>query len=527
MTYKQLAYVLFLGTASLTLEGMKGPGKPHKDIGFFKPNETRLEDTTPLFAELSALDQLKGKKNVPLQEVYVFFKGISTNKLPIDIQAQIQILRNFVFTIVSDKELSKAFVKSKLSNTFTKDLFGLAHKIVQSNHGKKGLVEGTDTDTAALIAQAIKFIEDYSKDLVTKVEHAFDGYKAACDSRPSPEILKKANRTLAAANAFINNAQARFDKDSASFNQLRHIAKQENEAKNFEPKRRWQINENANQAHEKKDASWKKLGAAKTGLEAAKAALCVASQMEHTAQVTCEKTLRNLKKALGAFESKTSKLLNIRACTRTTSFGILCPAELLLAIFDTLEEDQRVIVLVGECRKAYKQQEQLMKEFLLTLQHYVCNRYSLSADSIKSAKGFCWEMGVGLCLFDNTASERLETFGTHLTDNAEDKFREVDATTEKCIIECKNISWADIDFNNPNKRAKKLMSQLKAQAKIAEKARKQYVLVSREKVPERIGTWLIENRIKICFIDPTNQDYTLLKNVETLYTARYCVDLVE
>lgn len=519
MTLKQLGYVLLMGTASLslTLEGMRRTETTPFRVP--QPSRPNLADYSSVFAETAELDKLERNSNIDLTDVYDVFKELKTNKLKKPMQAQIQSLRNFVFTIVSDKELTVAFNKSTLSQSFTKELLALVRKIIRSNHGKD-LVEGTDSDTDTLIGQAIAFLEEYSQTLVLDVQNTFEEYKTACARRLDPGILKKAETACNGAGVRVEKAEAKFTKAQENFKKLCKIAKQEKLDGTERTLR--QANANATAAREKQDAAWKQLDIARSQLREAKGTVTKIAKMALAIQADCEKALGMLKATLGAFEHKTSKLLNIRACTRTTSFGILCPPELLLALFAALEDDHRVITLVEECKKAYHKSENLMKEFLLTLQHYVCYRFSLDSES---SKGFCWEMGVGLFLFDNTEKEPLITLGTHLTDNAEDSFREVDATTKNCIIECKNISWNGIDFSKKGQRVKKLKKQFKAHASIAKKLHKQYVVVSRHEVPKEVAKWFASNRI--AYVDPIKDGNTMLKNINLLHTDRYCADLAQ
>ena len=333
-------------------------------------------------------------------------------------------------------------------------------------------------------------------------------------------VLEKAKNAQDNANACVANAQGKIDKAQDNFYHLCEIAKREKTEGNT--RTRNEANDNATFARKKRDAEEKKLDIARARLTETKEARCKVLQQALLAQAACDQALLSLQKALGDFEEKTSKLLNVRACTRTISFGV-CPQELLLAIFDMLEKNPKVKALVAECMKAYRTYEQFMKEFLLTLQHYICYRYSLDPDS---AKGFCWEMGVGLFLFENSDNEILETFGTHLTDKAEDAFREVDATTKNCIFECKHLSWKRIDFTKNNNRTKKLKRQFEAHARIAKEAQKQYVVISREPIREKVAQWFTSNSIS--YIDPVkNEGCIFIQKFNLLYTPRYCVDIAK
>ena len=77
---------------------------------------------TPLFAELDALGKLRNDDQTKLKDVNGLLKDISTSNLDNRMQREIQRLKNFVFTIVSDTKLAVVFKKSELSKTFTKDL---------------------------------------------------------------------------------------------------------------------------------------------------------------------------------------------------------------------------------------------------------------------------------------------------------------------------------------------------------------------------------------------------------------------
>lgn len=544
-----LSHLLLMSLIGSSLVAMDGRRKPFS----FERNPPQLLDFAPGLADLDAIQQLESKKEPDLAEVHGIFENLASIKSFSEKGKNLlQDLKNISFTLCADEPLYQAFKGSSQYRAFVSQfvkLLGMCRhvstaKATAARQGEKDVL----SSAKKLIEQAESYLEEYSAQLEAGIEKAFCSFRQAYSQRLSPrerqQRMAKVGRTLETLNQERNTCHTLETKSAQAWTtagRLINVAKRANKAlwdfqeqcqletqrgigRNQPQRHNNELNElKTARRHANAKATEARTASDRIALQYRNCQLaCQKAEKEYAEAVSCHEecaaveqdyaiTLEHLKAALQDFEKRTSKLLNIRACVRATSFGRI-KDDLLMALFMELESDDSMKKLVQRCHTGFSacKNKHYMEELSLTLQHYVCLRNSPKPADNDAAKGFSWELGVGVFLLEtlgipspedsHNPCERLVTLSTHLTNIAKDKSREVDATTSHWIIECKNLNWKT-RFDAKRK------AQLTQQATLAQQLGKRYVVISKQIVPDHVAQWFRENSIP--FIDPDHKNMPL------------------
>lgn len=534
MTIQRISTIVILCAFFGSL--LHGSGNPRRGLINIRSGKgiTKKHDTFALNEDSTALQGLG--ESPELKDVNkVFQKSASIDCLSTKLQNELQDLRNLVHTIVSDRWIAEEF--DGKSAEFAQTLTGLLSECISLAQKSKNCKEKNAFDmTKSLIEEAMSFLDGYSDTLIEVVEDAFDRYRTLldihCKARAVTdkaqaaleyyqELLDKADQ----AHARWKKAQSMFYKRKASrdatqkevntlSDKLGTMRNRNGQAYSETPAELRNKNYKLKTLRESVNSSWNIMDKAfkswKHAKERARSAkldaqsrLAQARNDERTAEQDACTAHQDLGAELYTFDVKSIFLLTNRGCMRKNTLGRF-PEDLVIALCDALECNKDMKALVARGRQAFRDDVSLYPEFLLTLQRYVCLAYSTRSNIRTSAKGFAWELGVGLFLYDSLKADSqrtsrrdnhcFKTLGTHLTNKATDAFREFDATTSKLVVECKNLSW--------NGGVDKIKRQFEAQHTIAKQDGRTFVVISRKPLPAGLIGWCKAKNI--AFIDPSN-----------------------
>ncbi len=475
--------------------------------------------------ELVALSGLRSKKAPSLAEVHRILKNFQSARfLKESIRNQFQKLQNLVHTIVSD--VPESYISEKLDPQFTMNVLDLLEACCElakpgcPNKEKKG--KEVHTSTKACNKDAKFFLIDYSESLSGTVE---DLHRAYCETvdcvTQSKNSLEDAKKSLVSGQRKASKAHKVFTQAKNRAATLRTKAKKAKDkffscialksgVTNRNRLRTLNLDIDAQKRVQNKcEAAYKKAKAFRDGKYELRTQANNQVKKAQRVRVSCRKKItrptqlcdtafKSLTDALKDFDRKNIRLLNNSACVTSKTLGKL-PCDLVLSIFRMFERNESLNSLVDHGLELIDQNNKFYAEFILTLQHYICRAYSQDKYTAVSAKGFSWELAVGLFLYENlqdAGDHTFESFGKRLPVDSNDA-RDFDITTSELLIECKNIGWKEL------KRT--YQKQFIDQRKIAFKDRNRlYVIISKKAVPQSVATWFEEN--SILFIDPNNAE---------------------
>ncbi|MDR3646219.1 MAG: hypothetical protein P4L22_01620 [Candidatus Babeliales bacterium] len=114
--------------------------------------------------------------------------------------------------------------------------------------------------------------------------------------------------------------------------------------------------------------------------------------------------------------------------------------------------------------------------------------------NLRVAIGAAYELLMGLQLTEE--GQTVIGFGSVYTSKKINRKFEYDIETNETLIECKHWNWSD----NQNRKIAEIQRDFEERKNLANEQQKEFILISKEDIPERLKLWLVNKKISYSII---------------------------